>query len=64
MKENKTRAHQVGRSLGLNIVMSVNLMYQNNTAMNFLRGLIDPLVNDLNIRIKLSKERKKNNVSK
>jgi len=35
-----TRAHWVGWGMGFAIIQAVHLMYQNNTAKNFLEGLI------------------------
>ena len=34
-----TRAWKAGEALGRSVVESVQLMYQNNTAMNYLKGL-------------------------
>lgn len=36
----KSRAEQAGESLGLVIVEMIHLMYQNNTAANFWKGLM------------------------
>ena len=35
-----SRAEKAGRKMGLAIVEMVHLMYQNNTAKNFYRGLL------------------------
>ena len=45
----KTRASKAGEKLGKSIIEMINLMYQNNTAVNFLLALC---------RV-LSKEKKK-----
>jgi hypothetical protein len=39
----KSRAEKAGESLGLAIVEMVHLMYQNQTAANFWRGLMNVL---------------------
>ena len=41
-----SRSEAAGRALGESIVEAVNLMYQNNTAANYLRGLIRILEED------------------
>jgi hypothetical protein len=42
-KPKVTRAEKAGRDLGHSIVELANLMYQNNTAKNFYKGLMDVL---------------------
>ncbi len=44
-----TRAFEAGKALGLSLIETVHLMYQNQTALSFLRGLT----------IELSSEREK-----
>jgi hypothetical protein len=38
-----TRAEKAGRELAKGLIEMVNLMYQNNTARNFMKGLTDVL---------------------
>ena len=45
-----TRAGKAGRKLGESIIEIVNLMYQNNTAMNFLYNLLFTIVKEINKR--------------
>jgi len=57
-----TRAGRAGRLLGAGIVEMINLMYQDNTAINFLKGLLPILRLDFDNRIvsrKLEKEEKR-----
>lgn len=38
-----SRAEKAGRAMGESLIEMVHLMYQNNTAANFWRGLMDVL---------------------
>jgi len=40
MVKNKSRAELAGENLGNSIVEMIHLMYQNNTAKNFWKGLM------------------------
>ena len=48
----KSRAELSGIQMGLSIIEMVNLMYQNTTAMRFLRGLIATLKAEIKVRDK------------
>jgi len=41
-----SRAEKAGRLLGRALVEIIHLMYQENTAGNFIRGLIQPLLKE------------------
>ena len=45
-----TRAEKAGRLMGRAIVESIHLMYQNNTAAHYLRGLISVLETEVKRR--------------
>ena len=47
----KTRAEKAGVQMGKSICESVNLMYQNNTAINFLVGLQEEINKELARRL-------------
>lgn len=62
----ETRAEKAGRKMGHAIAETVNLMYQKNTALNFLWGLTsclndhyDKRLNDWNVRRLEQKIRRK-----
>jgi hypothetical protein len=44
MSRKRSRAEKAGRKAGVALVEMVNLMYQNNTAANFWKGLM-PVLN-------------------
>jgi len=41
------RSHKAGEAMGEAVVEMVHLMYQNNTALNFLVGLVTVLMDEL-----------------
>jgi hypothetical protein len=45
-KKKQSRAELAGEALGWSIVEMIHLMYQNNTAKNFWRGLMNILINN------------------
>jgi len=47
-----TRAAKAGKRLGKSIIEMVHLMYQNNTALTFLKALYDTLFEELDKRQK------------
>ena len=47
-----TRAEQAGIQMGLAIVEMVNLMYQNATAMRFLKGVVGTIMAEIKLRLK------------
>jgi hypothetical protein len=38
-----TRAEKAGRAIAKSLIEMINLMYQNNTAYNFTKGLVNEL---------------------
>ena len=53
---NESRALKTGRFQGKAILRTVDLMYQNNTAKNYLKGLIGVLAKGLHQRIREGKQ--------
>jgi len=48
----KTRAEKAGRLMAWALIEMVHLMYQKNTALNFLKGLTKKINSELNRRQK------------
>jgi len=48
----RTRAELGGRLLGRALVEMINLMYQNDTALHFFKGLVDILWREWERRVK------------
>lgn len=51
-KKKMSRAEKAGRALGKSICEMIDLMYQKNTARNFLNGLLGRLVREEIVRRK------------
>jgi hypothetical protein len=57
--EKSTRAYQIGKEAGTSEINKVHLMYQNNTALNYLQGLIDTLSGEYSRRLAEKKAKTK-----
>lgn len=49
-RRRQSRAGKAGASLGMSIVETVHLLYQKNTALNFLGNLVRVLRDELELR--------------
>ena len=54
-----TRAEKAGQKMGKAIIEMVHLMYQNNTAEGFYKGLTNEIQKEISLRLLSRKERKK-----
>jgi len=50
-KPKEARAYIAGKNVGLALVETIHLLYQNNTARNYISGLVDTLLIERNKRI-------------
>ena len=49
----KSKAYEAGRDAGLSKIKDIHLMYQNNTAKNYILGLMSVLLPEYERRIKI-----------
>jgi hypothetical protein len=54
-KPKEARAYKAGKDMGLSLIETIHLLYQNNTAKNYISGLVDVLIIERNKRISTEK---------